>query len=395
MADNVEITAGAGTTVHADEYTHGTLGSGKSQLVKLVDGTLNSDTAVGVPDVGAKANALRVCPANDITDGTYIADIKFGEAEPNSAAILADTTAILADTAAMDTNIATMVADTTSIDGKITACNTGAVVLSSGTVTTVSTVTNLSQLGGTAISMNEGTVDAGTQRVSLATDDDGVAHLATIAGAISGTEAQVDLVSTNRANAVEAVTDWTAVAQNTVVESGTIDCSGHDATSLNIQAFLDSTTAHTGTKFQIQVSYNTSGDEDWSDYREFVALIGTANSEAITNDPLTAASTTITMADTGGNYETPPMGRWLAIEDGTLANSELVLNTGYTADTSITILDGTTNEHAQTTPMYDIAMSKTIILDSTVNRARVVVNNTYDVDGSTLNYKVRATKLTR
>lgn len=72
--------------------------------------------------------------------------------------------AILADTG-------TIAGDTTSIDGKITACNTGAVVLSSGTVTTVSTVTNLSQLGGAAITMNTGTRDAGTQRVTLATDD--------------------------------------------------------------------------------------------------------------------------------------------------------------------------------------------------------------------------------
>lgn len=40
-----------------------------------------------------------------------------------------------------------------------------------GTVTTVSTVTNLSQLGGQAIAMNTGTRSAGTQRVTIATDD--------------------------------------------------------------------------------------------------------------------------------------------------------------------------------------------------------------------------------
>jgi hypothetical protein len=107
MADNVDITAGSGTTVHADEYTHGTLGSGKTQLVKLADGTLDADAAIAA-DIGVKANALRVAPASDITDATYIGDIKFGEAEPNSAAILADTTAILADTASMDTNLGTV-----------------------------------------------------------------------------------------------------------------------------------------------------------------------------------------------------------------------------------------------------------------------------------------------
>jgi hypothetical protein len=193
---------------------------------------------------------------------------------------------------------------------------------------------------------------------------------------------------------VSSVTDWNACAQNTVEESGPLDTSGHYATELCIQAFLDNTTAHTGTEFIVQVASATSGDEDWHDYTKFVALIGTANTENISDNPLAAASTTITMADTGGNYETAPMGRWLAIEDSTLANSELVLNTGFTADTSITIMDGTTNSHVQNTPMYDIAISKVVILDTTINRARVIINNTYDADGATLNYRVRSTQVT-
>lgn len=49
--------------------------------------------------------------------------------------------------------------------------NTPAVTVSSGTVTTVSTVTNLSQLGGVAIAMNTGVRSTGTQRVTIATDD--------------------------------------------------------------------------------------------------------------------------------------------------------------------------------------------------------------------------------
>ena len=80
----------------------------------------------------------------------------------------------------IDTDTGVIAGDTTSIDGKITACNTGAVVISSGTVTTVSTVTNLSQLGGTAITMDEGVHDAGCQRVTIATDDDGVLSLGII-----------------------------------------------------------------------------------------------------------------------------------------------------------------------------------------------------------------------
>jgi hypothetical protein len=64
-----------------------------------------------------------------------------------------------------DFNSDAILSDTSSIDGKITACDTGAVVISSGTVT------NLSQMGGVAISLNTGVRDTGTQRVTIATDD--------------------------------------------------------------------------------------------------------------------------------------------------------------------------------------------------------------------------------
>ena len=107
-------------------------------------------------------------------------------------------------------NLATVAGDTTSIDGKITACNTGAVVISSGTVTTVSTVTNLSQMGGQAVTMGEGVVDVGCQRVTLATDDDGVAHLATIAGD-----------TTSIQTAVEIMDDWDDGSDNcSVIQQG-------------------------------------------------------------------------------------------------------------------------------------------------------------------------------
>ncbi len=45
------------------------------------------------------------------------------------------------------------------------------VVTVDGTITTVSTVTNLAQMGGVAISLNTGVRDTGTQRVTIATDD--------------------------------------------------------------------------------------------------------------------------------------------------------------------------------------------------------------------------------
>lgn len=85
--------------------------------------------------------------------------------------------AALALLGTIDTDTGVIAGDTTSIDGKITACNTGAVVISSGTVTTVSTVTNLAQMAGAAITMDEGVHGGGVQRVTIATDDDGVISL--------------------------------------------------------------------------------------------------------------------------------------------------------------------------------------------------------------------------
>lgn len=48
MADNVAVTAGAGTSIGADEVVDGTLGTVKVQFVKLMDGTLDSTTKLKV-----------------------------------------------------------------------------------------------------------------------------------------------------------------------------------------------------------------------------------------------------------------------------------------------------------------------------------------------------------
>lgn len=77
MADNIEITAGTGTPVATDEASD----SKHYQKIKIVDGTADAIAPIAA-DIGVKANALRVAPANNITDATYIGDIKFGESLP-------------------------------------------------------------------------------------------------------------------------------------------------------------------------------------------------------------------------------------------------------------------------------------------------------------------------
>jgi hypothetical protein len=82
MADNIAVTAGVGTTISTDE-----VGGVHYQEIKLVSGVKGETAAVGV-DIGAKSGAIRVAPANDITDATYIGDIKFGEAIPTGTNVI-------------------------------------------------------------------------------------------------------------------------------------------------------------------------------------------------------------------------------------------------------------------------------------------------------------------
>jgi len=191
----------------------------------------------------------------------------------------------------------------------------------------------------------------------------------------------------NKTNA--QINDWTAVAQNTISKSAVYNLSNVRSAILNIQAGLDTTTAHTGTKFIVQISSATSGDEDWQTYTEFVALIGTAATDLIENNPLAAGSTSITLT----THALTVLGKWLLIEDGTLSNSELVFESAQSAN-AVTILDGTTNAHAVNTAMFNVAMTQNVTITSSVNRLRVLVDNTYDNDGSTLNYKVRISIIT-
>ena len=179
---------------------------------------------------------------------------------------------------------------------------------------------------------------------------------------------------------------WTAVAQNSLVKSGEIEVAGQQKALMYIQAALDTTTAHTGTKFIVQASNSIEGDTNWYPITEFVALIGTAATDLIEDNPLAAGSTDIALTGHALTVE----GRLLFIEDGTLANSEIVMEASQSAN-EVVILDGTTNAHAQNTAVFNVAMAQIISIPSVAMRARLVTDNTYDNNGSTLNYRVDVT----
>lgn len=119
MADNLDITAGTGTTVATDQ-----VGSVHYQKVKLVDGTADSSTVITAGG-GVEAGALRVTVASDSTGVLSVDD--------NGGALTVDGT-VTANLSATDNAVLDAIAASdASIDGKITACNTGAVVLAAGT----------------------------------------------------------------------------------------------------------------------------------------------------------------------------------------------------------------------------------------------------------------------
>lgn len=198
-------------------------------------------------------------------------------------------------------------------------------------------------------------------------------------------------VNTVVVKSTDSIQDWTGVAQNTISKSAVLDCSSDARTLLHIQAFLNTATAHTGTEFIIQTSANSSGNEDWHDYTSFIGLVGTANGEVIAaTGGYSAGATGIEIASNTG-YTTN--GQWRAIEDDTLVNSELFLQSANTT-TLLTPLDPLTNAHAYDQNIWNVALSQSVVLDASVYRARVVVNNCYDADGSTIVYKVRTSKVT-
>lgn len=70
MADNVQITPGAGNVVAADEITDGTLGQVKVQYIKLMDGTLDSTNKAVVDGTGDLQVDVNNFPATQTVVGS-------------------------------------------------------------------------------------------------------------------------------------------------------------------------------------------------------------------------------------------------------------------------------------------------------------------------------------
>ena len=121
----------------------------------------------------------------------------------------------------------------------------------------------------------------------------------------------------------------------------------------------------------IEVSRNTTGDEDWAELITSKINAETASSTTLdaeaaslaTTVPLTATANFITKGD-----------RYF-IKNGTTANSEIVRNNGYSDGVSITILDGLTNTQQNSVNIYTSVEQFVFSLPEEFRRGRVLVNN--------------------
>lgn len=202
--------------------------------------------------------------------------------------------------------------------------------------------------------------------------------------------------------AVAAVDEWAEVAQNAAREGATVALATYYEAILSIWCCLSTTTAHTGTKIKVQVSANTAGDEDWHDIASFTACVGTAVTAAIAaTEPVGETQIAITNPTTVNVHFN---NKLKFIEHTTVANSEVVYMIGGGLDTDdfITILDGLANEQtAAASVLWDVhdattsAVNEfTVILPLSANRCRVVYDNTYDADGSTVHTNCRLSGVT-
>jgi len=187
-----------------------------------------------------------------------------------------------------------------------------------------------------------------------------------------------------------------------LIETGTIDVSDAYSATLHIDCCISSTTAHTGTKITVQIASEAGVDDAWTTLTEFIGPIGTCTKSDFKAQEA-AAQTILDVTDPAtGNLD--HHGKFIFLEDtATVAKSEiayLIANTDDDGDT-ITVRDGITNQKETTSDVFTIngenlspVGTYAVAVPASASQARVIFNNNYDIDGSTVHVRVRVSKLT-
>ena len=121
----------------------------------------------------------------------------------------------------------------------------------------------------------------------------------------------------------------------------------------------------------IEASRNTTGDEDWTQLGSFKINAETASTTTLDAEAA-AAATTVPLTATA-NFITK--GDRYLIKNGTIANSEIVRNNGYSDGVSITILDGLTNTQQNGLSIFTSVKQFSLGFPEEFRRGRVLINN--------------------
>ena len=178
MADNLNVTPGTGATMAADEATDGTLGSVKVPFAKIMDGTLdstnklivNSSGEALVKDTAGEASLASI--DGKITAVNTGAVVVSSSALPTGAATAAKQPALgTAGTPSADVITVQGVTSMTAlkVDGSaVTQPVSGTVTANLGTGTADA---NIKQINGVTPLMGNGVTGTGSQRVTVASDN--------------------------------------------------------------------------------------------------------------------------------------------------------------------------------------------------------------------------------
>jgi len=187
----------------------------------------NIETAVQLSDdVVTAQNAAHPSKANAV-GGRYYVDNTFRDIRVDNIGKVIIDTPTGSD---LDTRLATIGTNTGNIDGKITACNTGAVVVSSSALPSgAATESTLSTLNGKVTACNTGaiagsvTANAGTNLNTSALALESGGNLATIAGTVGSSKVNVN-ISSDAAGLATQVTAAAIAGDTTSIDGKITAC---------------------------------------------------------------------------------------------------------------------------------------------------------------------------
>jgi len=183
--------------------------------------------------------------------------------------------------------------------------------------------------------------------------------------------------------------EWAVVPAATMRKGEAFDIPDDIEVAVEIAVCKVEAVAHDGEAFVvIEVSGNTTGDEDWTEL--MITQINAETAAVTTLDAEAAAAATTIPLTATTNFETK--GDKFFIKNGTIANSEIVRNNGFSSGANIIILDGLTNTQQNGVSIFTSVEQFAFTLPSMYKRGRVLINNK-DADCDIVS-RIRLSKVT-